>query len=98
MKDVEKAQPLILDCGCGSGTYAYSLGNKSYVGLDVNSTSIELTHKFHPDNMFIVGDATKLPFRNQIFDCDVCSEVLEPSLVTQPSWLSWRELLKSLED
>lgn len=87
MKGVEKAQPLILDCGCGS-----------HVGLDGNSTSIELAHEFHPDSMFAVGDATKFPFMNQIFNCVVCSEVLEHIPSDATVRLSWRELLKSLED
>lgn len=75
--DNKKTFPLILDCGCGMGTYAYKLNEGSYVGLDVNLSSIKLAQDFHPDSMFIVGDATKLPFNDQVFDCVICSEVLE---------------------
>jgi len=75
--DSNKAQPLILDCGCGMGTYASELSNESYVGLDVNFSSIKLAHNIHHNNMFIVGDATELPFKDQIFDYVICSEVLE---------------------
>ena len=75
--DVKKVQSLILDCGCGRGTYAYKLSDCSYVGLDIDIASIKLAHKIHPNSMFVIGDATKLPFRNCVFDCVICSEVLE---------------------
>lgn len=75
--DVKEVLPLILDCGCGRGTYAYKLDSRPYVGLDINFPSIKLAHDIHPDSMFIVGDARKLPFGNRFFDCVICSEVLE---------------------
>jgi SAM-dependent methyltransferase len=71
-------RPLIFDCGCGIGTYAYNLLSKArYVGLDVNLSSIKLAHKNHPEGMFIIGDAGKLPFKSNAFDGIICSEVLE---------------------
>jgi len=73
---VKKERPLILDCGCGRGTYAYKL-SEEYVGLDKDFSSIKLAHNIHPYGMFVVGDATKLPFENRVFDCAICSEVLE---------------------
>lgn len=75
--EVEKEQPLILDIGCGRGAYLNKLTEGTYIGLDINSESIKLAHKIHPDKMFVVGDATKLPFKDQIFDCIICNELLE---------------------
>lgn len=75
--NIKKARPLTLDCGCGRGVYAYKSSNGSYVGLDVNIPSIKLAHDLHPNDMFIVGDAIRLPFKDQVFDCVICSEVLE---------------------
>jgi len=65
-----------LDCGCGRGSYAhYALG--SYVGLDINSGSLMIARTIHPNKDFVQGDARKLPFRDQVFDNIICSEVLE---------------------
>lgn len=75
--EVKEEQPLVLDCGCGIGTFAYKLNKSLYIGLDVNPASVKLAHKFHPDGTFVVGDAARLPFKNGIFDCAICSEVLE---------------------
>ncbi|WP_309493607.1 class I SAM-dependent methyltransferase [Candidatus Hecatella orcuttiae] len=75
--EVGNARPLVLDCGCGRGSYAYRLDEEQYVGLDVDALSIKLAHRFYPENMFVVGDATKLPFRGSVFDHVICSEVLE---------------------
>jgi len=68
---------LILDCGCGRGAYAYKLTDESYVGLDINPLLIRQAHELHSNSTFIVGDARKLPFRSKVFDCVICSEVLE---------------------
>jgi len=70
-------QQLILDCGCGRGVYAFKLTNVTYVGLDVNSFLIKRAHKIHSDGIFVVGDATTLPFKSNVFNCAICSEVLE---------------------
>lgn len=75
--EVKDKQSLILDCGCGRGTYAHKFDGEQYVGLDVNVSSIKLAHFFHPKSMFVVGDATKIPFKDLTFDHVICSEVLE---------------------
>jgi len=56
----------ILDLGCFDGTF---FGNKA----------INVDWKKYVDNIpnFILADANNLPFRNQIFDCVVISELLE---------------------
>ena len=68
---------LVLDCGCGRGTYSYLFNDEQYVGLDFNISSIGICKKIHPEKVFVVGDATKLPFRDESFENVVCSEVLE---------------------
>jgi SAM-dependent methyltransferase len=73
----EEARHLILDCGCGRGIYAHELDDESYVGLDVCARTVKLAHRINPNGTFVVGDATKLPFIDEIFDCIICSEVLE---------------------
>lgn len=68
---------LIMDCGCGRGVYASKLTNVTYVGLDVDSSLIKRAHEIHSNDMFVVGDATALPFKSNVFNCAICSEVLE---------------------
>ena len=57
----------LLDVGCGRKPYKNLIPFDMYVGM-------EYTASRAPD---IVGDARKIPFRSEIFDSILCTEVLE---------------------
>lgn len=65
---VELLGKRVLDVGCGSGWFArYSKGIvKSYSGVDISSTSVELSRKITPD--IIQADSQDLPHKAGSFD------------------------------
>jgi SAM-dependent methyltransferase len=65
--------PLILEVGCGSGYYSEILSyllNRSvrYVGLDYSAAMLQLARKRYPEQLFVLGDATALPFADGVLD------------------------------
>lgn len=71
----------ILDVGCSSGhitsriTKLYPKAKIS--GLDSYDQAINLGKKIHPQIKFYLGDAHKLPFKNDTFDLITCTETVE---------------------
>ncbi len=63
---VPKTAKQILDQGCGTGEYAL-LFPKRYTGLDNNPKDIQDAKNQYKEKFF-VGDASKLPFRDSMFD------------------------------
>lgn len=73
----------VLEVGCGNGYYL-SLLNRvglklDLTGVDIDQLALNDAKKFIGDNKvrLIHADASKLPFKDQIFDKIVMSEVLE---------------------
>lgn len=62
------SEPMLLDIGCGNKPYTDLFPNWRHIGL--NPTTIDAT----PD---VVGDATRLPFKDEIADAVLCTQVLE---------------------
>lgn len=65
--------PLILEVGCGSGYYSEILSYLlpypvRYVGLDYSQAMIQLACEYYSTQIFVLGDATALPFANKTFD------------------------------
>jgi ubiquinone/menaquinone biosynthesis C-methylase UbiE len=60
----------ILDLGCGPGIYARELVEKGakVKGLDISKKLIEIAKEECPQADFKVGDAEKLPYKNNEFD------------------------------
>jgi len=73
----------VLDAGCGEGFYVMLLDELygcQVVGLDNDHRILERAKKWvreKPNIKFLIGDVTKLPFENEIFDKIILSEVLE---------------------
>lgn len=65
-KQIPKNAMSILDQGCGTGEYSM-LFNSRYTGLDNNEKDIEYARKRYKGN-FIIGTATKMPFKNESFN------------------------------
>jgi len=68
----------VLDVACGTGTQALSLAKKNYevTGIDLSSVMLKRAQE-KMDNKypvhFILGDATKLPFKSHVFDASIIS-------------------------
>jgi glycosyltransferase involved in cell wall biosynthesis len=79
-----------LDVGCGSSRILLNLPNA--VGVDAQLNKIRYLRRF--GQQALVGDIFQLPFKNEQFDCVVCSEVIE-RIRNDPSWCG--ELIRCLK-
>lgn len=74
---------MVLDCGCGNGVWGYLIrsqkqGNIGYiVGLDIYRGHLEFCKKYNVYDDLILGDASKPPFKNSIFDVILACQVIE---------------------
>ena len=65
LKQFEFSEPL-LDVGCSEGKLASVLfTNRPAIGLDISTSSLELAKKMYTH--VVCADATKMPFRNEVF-------------------------------
>lgn len=62
--------------GCGAGDELHLVSN-SLVGLDISGAAIREAKRRFPEAILIVSDAQAIPFSDNVFDCVICSEVLE---------------------
>lgn len=84
----------ILDIGCGTGMAAERLKDFGAVyGVDISSKSIEQARD-RLDEAY-VSLAEKLPFRNEIFDVIVCTEVIEHLLAPSEALSEFNRVLRS---
>lgn len=67
-----KSAHKILDLGCGTGRFSGLASD----GLDQSREMIEVARAKHPDKIFTVGDARKLPFENSSFEAIFCLHVV----------------------
>ncbi|WP_415280928.1 class I SAM-dependent methyltransferase [Candidatus Nitrososphaera sp. FF02] len=70
----------LLEVGCGSGyylTFLNKIGVKRIIGADISLSKLTHLKGLLPESELIVCDAQHLPFRNNIFDLVLCSEVIE---------------------
>jgi ubiquinone/menaquinone biosynthesis C-methylase UbiE len=79
--DLQKSDN-ILDVGCGDGFYLYLLsqmGKYKITGIDSDAVALDNVKKQvnSKDIKLLVGDVTKMPFKDNTFSKLVCSEVLE---------------------
>jgi len=80
---VGRSYPVCLDAGCGNGRdlSIHSQRAEQLIGADISRKMLEQarpkTSKFRHRLDLIVCDLTYLPFRSDVVDLIVCSEVLE---------------------
>lgn len=80
-----KPGEVVLDAGCGSGAYSFTLGFKGVTvyGVDMDKEKIKQCQKMSEEmaagnrTYFYKADITKLPFDNNFFDKILFSETLE---------------------
>ncbi len=61
----------------GSGLSPMVTGSRRAVYSDLSFSALKVLHKAQPRGLFVVADATALPFKTASFSQVVCSEVLE---------------------
>lgn len=59
---------LILEIGCGIGSYTHLIDGKGCFALDLDINAIKIAKKYCTHTGFIVASALNLPFRPGIFD------------------------------
>jgi len=72
---VEKA--LLLDIGCGNGTFLHLLNRRNNIGLELDETAIQIAKRNCPDNDFIQASSLCLPFKDGMFNNVTLWEVIE---------------------
>jgi len=67
----------ILDVGCRYGGILREFKRAFTIGIDINYSALKKAKEKDRESIFIQCDAKNLPFKSEIFDFVVCSEVLE---------------------
>lgn len=77
--DLTKNAKNILDMGCGEGTRLGLVTAKGVLGqgIDISKTAILMAKKRYPKLKFILGNLSKLPYKNDYFDLVYSAFVLE---------------------
>lgn len=72
-KTENQRQPRILDLCCGTGHLYEELSSLGqYVGIDFAPSMIKHCKNMFPGGEFAIGNAEKMPFPDDSFDCVVC--------------------------
>jgi len=81
----------VLDLGCGTGVYTKILAKKGakVKGIDISEKEIEIAKRINPKIEFKVGNAEKLPYKNEEFDIVLAALVLE-------HFKNWNKVLKEI--
>lgn len=68
-----KSGSKILDAGCGNGrTFRLFEGKKiKYYGIDISKKLLDVAKKENGSGKFILGDVTKLPYKDAFFDVTI---------------------------
>lgn len=77
----QKSHKMILDVGCAGGFMINKVAQifpiAQVFGIDVYKKAIEYATKKHPQITFVVADAHKIPFNDNVFDLVICYETIE---------------------
>lgn len=74
IKRYNKEDDVVLEIGCGSGNVLWMLKGKRY-GVDISEKMVRAA-KNRIEGGFVNSDAESLPFKDEVFDAIVISEVL----------------------
>ena len=68
----------LLDVGCGTGASRriYTACGCRYTGVDLSPEALSVARRRHPDSNWVVADACRLPFADEVFDVVAFSSVL----------------------
>ena len=65
----------VLEVGCGAKP-SYSIDNIDFYGMDITPEMIRAFRENYPVSTLIIGDAMQLPFRNNVFQVTVATDLL----------------------
>ncbi len=68
---------LILEIGCGTGSYIRLIDRRGSLGLDIDMNAIKIAKKYCTKSDFVLASTLNLPFRGQTFDLICMWAVLE---------------------
>ncbi len=71
---------LCLDLGCSVGILTLDISKKckTVVGFEIRKDAIKVAKSICPKNcLFVIGDGTQLPFKENVYDQIISSEVIE---------------------
>jgi len=66
----------VLDLGCGNGVSTANIEGSVVVGMDLSTNQMVRAKKRFKNTNYVVGDATKIPFRDNTFDLVVSINLL----------------------
>ncbi len=90
----------ILDVGCGTGAITEGMSrnfkDSEIHAIDISDWSIRMCKKYYPKSKvrYKVGDAFKLPYKDDYFDCVISTEVIEHVLESDKIIEEIRRVLK----
>lgn len=73
----EHQDDCVLDVGCGDITPLLASNTERTIGLDISKTSLQILKCSEFKGELILASAIKLPFRDNVFQKAICSEVIE---------------------
>ncbi len=65
----------VLEVGCGAKP-SYSIDNIDFYGMDITPEMIRAFRENYPTSTLIIGDAIHLPFRKNVFQATVATDLL----------------------
>jgi ubiquinone/menaquinone biosynthesis C-methylase UbiE len=66
-----------LDVGCGENPCFFDDHVSNYIGMDINTVTLKKVRTALPKANLICGSGSNMPFKNDVFDVAICTEVLE---------------------
>ena len=76
-----KKTDTLLDVGCGAGVFSQEMALRGgkVIGLDYSDTNVKAVRERYKllNLSFEIGDATKMPFKNETFDSVLGTEIIE---------------------
>lgn len=97
VKKYVKKGDKVLDLGCGPASLWGDFSKISGIeltGVDISPKMIGEAKKLFPKGHFKVGDSENIPYKDQTFDCIICSSVLHHLPKTDKSFQEIKRVLK----
>lgn len=75
--DLVNNRKKVVELGCGLSPFLFRINNDERWGLDFSFETIEQAEQMYPGVKYVIGDATKTPFKKGEFDAVVAGEIIE---------------------